>query len=353
MRPSRISAMALAAGMLIAAPASAQSTGYYKSGEQPNSQQQWEREEMRRRQMQQEQRGVASSPDRSPAREMYREDQYRDPNPYGVGRDVQDDKWDTGLWDMGEYDVPRSPQGSFDERTREWMGPDEDDRNPFGIGDDVFDDKWDTGLGDMGEYNAWDYPQEYRRDLQALKEGRFHLRYGVPPERVISRQGLRDDDVWSGDQPWYRDIDERTGFRDERGRGVVPWGGPEDRDMTARRDRVRVPLGTTEDPDRRGRRLRLGEATEDRNPFGVGEDIFDDKWDTGAWDMGEYNAWDYPQEYQRDVQLLDRGEFHRPYGVSPDQDTRRSREGLRDDDIWDGRQPWYRDNDRTLRLREW
>ncbi len=362
MRTRELSAIALAAGLLIAAPASAQS-GYYRSGEQPQNQQRaqqdWEREQMRQREMQRRnQQGVVSNPDRSPystgdRRDVSRQqDRFRDRNPYGVGSDVQDDKWDTGFWDMGEYDAPQNRQRvQGDRRWGGLMSGDRDDRNPYGIGDDIFDDKWDTGLGDMGEYNAWDYPEEYQRDLQALREGRFHQQYGVRPDRDRSR-GLRDDDVWSGDQPWYRDSTRRTERDGDRWGGLIPWGGPNDR-TAERRDRVRVPVRTAraaDDQDRQNR-LRLGEAT--RNPYGVGEDVFDDKWDTGLWDMGEHNAWDYPQQYQRDVQRLDRGQFHQQYGVSPDQDSRRAREGLRDDDIWDGRQPWFRDSGRDLRSRYW
>jgi hypothetical protein len=66
---------------------------------------------------------------------------YVETNPYGWGDDVYDDKWDTGLWDMGEYDLPAA----------------DFDANPYGVGYDTWDDKWDTGLSDMGEY---DYPYE-------------------------------------------------------------------------------------------------------------------------------------------------------------------------------------------------
>jgi hypothetical protein len=384
MRTSRVGAVALAAGMLAALPAMAQSSGYqWESQQQSQSarqgnQQSWQQEQLRQEQMRRERMAQQNR--------QYQTDQWGNRYP-------QQDRAQT--WESSRprfevrdndrrYEARDDEDRPFGQRVRGWFGGDDQDRNPFGVGDDVFDDKWDTGVADMGEYNAWDYPAEYRRDLQALREGRFHAQYGLNDPHDRARRGMREDDMWDGQQPWYRDETGRTRLGDwERDDDRVTtrrgWTDgnegvrvrDDDRDLWDRvdrpfdrdtrgdrregmfeRDRVRVPLGTTEDVrgmerDRDGRRLRLGEPT--RNPYGVGDDVFDDKWDTGTWDMGEHNAWDYPQEYQRDVQMLDRGQFHQQHGVSPDQDRRRVREGLRDDDIWDGRQPWYRDTDDTYR----
>ena len=298
-----------------------------------------------------------------------------DRNPYGVGRDVQDDAWDTGLWDMGEHDTPelrarkqerwgdqdyrydydRADRRGVGDRVRGWFS-DEDDRNPFGVGDDVFDDKWDTGGVDMGEYNAWDHPREYYRDLEALQQGRFHQQYGLRDPHDRRTRGLRDDDVWDGREPWYNNAGNRIGldrdgdvYEDYNDRRQQPryrdqdrFYGSDEPEFRGTRDRIRVPLINR---DNDGRGLRLGDAT-DSNPYGTGDDVFDDKWDTGAWDMGEYNAWDHPDEYQADLQLLQRGEFHRRYGIPEGRAEDRSA-GLRSDDVWDGRQPWYdRDDDR-------
>jgi hypothetical protein len=452
MRYSRVGAVALAAGMLAAIPAWAQQSGGYQweaqnqnQAAQQGNQRTWEQEEARQRAAQQnreyytdqygnrqpqrewtndrprydvrERRDVRDIDNERPfgerVRNMFNDEDDR--NPFGVGDDIFDDKWDTGLDDMGEYnawDYPaeyrrdlqalregrfhtqygvRDPHNRAQRGLRDddvwdgrqpWYNRDSnnnrtttnertvardrtvatnrDDRNPFGVGNDVFDDKWDTGGDDMGEYNAWDYPAEYRRDLQALREGRFHTQYGVRDPHNRAQRGLRDDDVWDGRQPAYNDNDRvTTRDRDKRDlwdRVDRPMGREADRrEGMLERDRVRVPLGTTEDVrgmDRDNRRLHLGDATPNQNPYGVGDDVFDDKWDTGLWDMGEYNAWDHPQEYQRDVQMLDRGQFNQRYGVSPDEDRERARKGLRDDDIWDGRQPWYRDNDDTYRTRD-